>query len=401
MSFPSNFRGRQANFSSPSILYFIPKKSQLLRVPSPEMVETVFAGVPMTFLSPTLELFRFYSRNLDFKMKRYTGTRGWFLFYFFACLLVLSAGRDPKLMKYETNSSSVYNHTLAMIMVEYASAVYISDMTSLFTWTCTRCRGLTEGFEVVQLIVDVESCLQHTELDRRLVLEAAGFRLSWNGRCKGVHSGFYRAYHCTTIRPAILNAVKTAKEVYGDLDTIVTGHSMGGAIAAFCALDLIVNHNVPNVQVMTFGQPRIGNAVFASYYSKHLPDTIRVTHEHDIVPHLPPYFSIIPRKTYHHFPREVWLQDTSSTSNRLASYIETVCDDSGEDPNCSRSVIGNSIQDHLSYYGVEFPTDDPATCWIVMDPVIAEYGSIDSKGNVVLFRDLATPVPRMQSLEAK
>ena len=26
-------------------------------------------------------------------------------------------------MKYETNSSSVYNHTLAMIMVEYASAV--------------------------------------------------------------------------------------------------------------------------------------------------------------------------------------------------------------------------------------------------------------------------------------
>lgn len=66
-----------------------------------------------------------------------------------------------------------------------------------------------------------------------------------------------------------------------------------------------VNHNVPNVQVMTFGQPRIGNAVFASYYSKHLPATIRVTHEHDIVPHLPPYFSIIPRKTYHHFPREV------------------------------------------------------------------------------------------------
>lgn len=56
-----------------------------------------------------------------------------------------------------------------------------------------------------------------------------------------MHSGFYRAYHCTTIRPAILNAVKKAKEAYGDLDIIVTGHSMGGAIAAFCALDLIVS----------------------------------------------------------------------------------------------------------------------------------------------------------------
>lgn len=66
-----------------------------------------------------------------------------------------------------------------------------------------------------------------------------------------------------------------------------------------------------------------------------------------------------------------------------------------------RSVIGNSVQDHLSYYGVEFPTDDPATCWIVMDPLLVEYGSIDSKGNVKLFRDPATPIPQMQALEAK
>lgn len=43
------------------------------------------------------------------------------------------------------------------------------------------------------------------------------------------------------MRPAILNAVKRAKEVYGDLDIIVTGHSMGGAMAAFCAFDLIVS----------------------------------------------------------------------------------------------------------------------------------------------------------------
>lgn len=56
---------------------------------------------------------------------------------------------------------------------------------------------------------------------------------------------------------------------------------------------------------MTFGQPRIGNAVFASYYSEVVPDTIRVTHGHDIVPHLPPYYYYFPQKTYHHFPREV------------------------------------------------------------------------------------------------
>ena len=55
-----------------------------------------------------------------------------------------------------------------------------------------------------------------------------------------VHHGFYNAYHNTTIRPGILNAVARAKEFYGDLGIIVTGHSMGGAMASFCALDLRV-----------------------------------------------------------------------------------------------------------------------------------------------------------------
>lgn len=55
-----------------------------------------------------------------------------------------------------------------------------------------------------------------------------------------MHRGFYYAYHNTTLRPAILNAVKRAKECYGDIPIMVTGHSMGGAMAAFCGLDLKV-----------------------------------------------------------------------------------------------------------------------------------------------------------------
>jgi hypothetical protein len=59
---------------------------------------------------------------------------------------------------------------------------------------------------------------------------------------------------------------------------------------------------------MTFGQPRIGNPAFALYFSEQVPRTIRVTHENDIVPHLPPYFPCLGEWTYHHFPREVCLQ---------------------------------------------------------------------------------------------
>lgn len=58
---------------------------------------------------------------------------------------------------------------------------------------------------------------------------------------------------------------------------------------------------------MTFGQPRIGNAIFATYYSELVPNSIRVTNGNDVVPHLPPYYTYFPQKTYHHFPTEVFL----------------------------------------------------------------------------------------------
>jgi pimeloyl-ACP methyl ester carboxylesterase len=56
-----------------------------------------------------------------------------------------------------------------------------------------------------------------------------------------VHTGFYSAYNNTLLRPVITNAVRKARELYGDISIIVTGHSMGGAMASFCALDLAVS----------------------------------------------------------------------------------------------------------------------------------------------------------------
>lgn len=79
---------------------------------------------------------------------------------------------------------------------------------------------------------------------------------------------------------------------------------------------------------MTFGQPRIGNAAFATYYSKLVPHTIRVTNEHDIVAHLPPYYSHFPQKTYHHFPREVCmllLMEVMITCRLTISLLYVIC----------------------------------------------------------------------------
>lgn len=321
------------------------------------------------------------------------------------CLITVSQGRELKAKHEDYNH--IYNGTLAKIMVEYASAVYMSDLTALFTWTCSRCTDMTTGFEMIELIVDVQNCLQaFVGVDHDLNSIIIAFRgtqehsiqnwiedlfwkqldLNYPGMTDAmVHYGFYSAYHNTTLRPGILNAVQRTQEVYGDLPIMVTGHSMGGAMASFCALDLTVNNGASDVQLMTFGQPRVGNAVFASYFSKFVPKAIRVTNGHDMVPHLPPYYYYFPQKTYHHFPREVWLHNAGIGS--LVYLIEQICDNSGEDPSCSRSVSGNSVLDHLTYFGVQLSADGWVSCRIVMTHNKLISYRVDSAGNIILSRD--------------
>ncbi|KHG24732.1 Lipase [Gossypium arboreum] len=304
--------------------------------------------------------------------------KAWLILVIFTCLIASSCGRELKVD--HKHKLPVYNHTLATILVEYASAVYISDLTELFTWTCERCNGLTKGFEVIELVVDIENCLQaFVGVAKNLNAVVIAFRGTQEHRSN-----------------VICFSIKEAKEFYGDLDIMVTGHSMGGAMASFCALDLVVNHEAKSVQVITFGQPRIGNAAFASFYAKLVPNTIRVTNDHDIVPHLPPYYYYFPQKTYHHFPREVWLYSLGLGS--LVYRVEKVCDGSGEDPTCSRSVTGNSIMDHLNYYGVDLMCQEWRSCRIVMDPRVAEYGKTDHKGNFILSR---APAMRVRSNEGE
>ncbi|XP_047314999.1 lipase-like [Impatiens glandulifera] len=332
----------------------------------------------------------------------------WIKLIIIMTLIALSTGRELRINR--KHHLEAYDHTLAIVLAEYASAVYMSDLTELFTWTCSRCDGMTEGFEVIEIIVDIEHCLQafvgFADNLNAIIIAFRGTQgnsiqnwiedlywkqldLNYPGMPDAmVHHGFYASYHNTTVRSGVLNAVKRSKRLYGNVDIMVTGHSMGGAMAAFCALDLRVNHEARNVHVVTFGQPRIGNADFASYYSELVPNTIRITNEHDIVPHLPPYYSHFVEKTYHHFPREVWLHNIDYGS--LIYKIETICDDSGEDPSCSRSVVGNSISDHLNYYGIKMGGDEYRTCKIVFDSKISTSGLLmqeDVNGNLILSRN--------------
>lgn len=185
-------------------------------------------------------------------------------------LLLLSTAshgtrREPS-VKNSGQAPFVFNYTLAKTIVEYASAVYMTDLTALYTWTCSRCNDLVQGFEVRCIIVDVQNCLQaFIGVDHNLNAIVVAIRgtqvnsvqnwikdLVWkqvnfnypNMPNAKVHTGFYSTYNNTLLRPAITNAVRKARKLYGDISIIVTGHSMGGAMASFCALDLAVSDSL-------------------------------------------------------------------------------------------------------------------------------------------------------------
>ncbi len=68
----------------------------------------------------------------------------------------------------------------------------------------------------------------------------------------------------------------------------MTGHSLGGAIAALTAAELSLEEYVYNLAtIYTFGKPRVGNKKFASWFDDQL-DGFRIIHYKDIVPANPP-----------------------------------------------------------------------------------------------------------------
>lgn len=155
---------------------------------------------------------------------------------------------------------------------------------------------------------------------------------------------------------------------------VFAGHSLGGAIASVASLYFSVA-NVNGLPVAgwggapvlyTYGQPRVGDYGYAKTHDQYVRNAWRVTHEADLVPHIPwcSHLSVAhvqlcnaitePTWPYHH-GTEVFYGPMNTMAN-VTDYKVCHGVPINEDKLCSNMypwpvMLANGIDEHVCYYG--------------------------------------------------
>ena len=119
-----------------------------------------------------------------------------------------------------------------------------------------------------------------------------------------VHSGFWNAW--TEIRERAKAKVLTAVRIHPEYRLVITGHSLGGAIATLAAGDFRKMHHrlAATTELYTFGAPRVGNRHTAAFLTKQSSLSFRITSMSDPVPRQPGHIL-----GYWHTSPEYWIHN--------------------------------------------------------------------------------------------
>eukprot|EP00471_Norrisiella_sphaerica_P011481 CAMPEP_0184499390 /NCGR_PEP_ID=MMETSP0113_2-20130426/41373_1 /TAXON_ID=91329 /ORGANISM="Norrisiella sphaerica, Strain BC52" /LENGTH=1497 /DNA_ID=CAMNT_0026887281 /DNA_START=73 /DNA_END=4566 /DNA_ORIENTATION=- len=184
---------------------------------------------------------------------------------------------------------------------------------------------------------DTKTCqerVQHDDDDRlQMFIQKFNMLLEKAKPAGRVHSGFYSAW--ISVREEVFRAVQAEiKDMKTEPLVICTGHSLGGALATFCAYELRAKCHL-NVHMYNYGSPRVGNPEFRKAYNSMVPNSFRLIYDRDVVPTVPDslFFCCC---LYRHVGREVIVD----------GYGNIVCDPSHVERSI-RAKRGVSINDHL------------------------------------------------------
>lgn len=167
-----------------------------------------------------------------------------------------------------------------------------------------------------------------TVTDRDWVADAEFFQVDYpyaagEGTHLRTHDGFTKLY--SSCRDEVIH---TLTDLPDTLTLYITGHSLGGGLAALCTMDACQCTSFKDIIMYTFAGPRAGNPAFARAFNKEVHTAVRVVNVHDIVPRLPPGYIHMPETSiglrYQHVGREFsFSAQTGSVigNHEIATYI--------------------------------------------------------------------------------
>ena len=256
---------------------------------------------------------------------------------------------------------SYYDEDITKTALNISQSAYC--MSYLDDWTCVTCMN-TNIFET-KIIKDHELVIVgYNKIYDSIFV---GFRGSSNiqnwldnlqfshtspydDNLISVEKGFYKIYN--SLQQLLYDTIDELSLKYDTTNILITGHSLGGAIASLFAFD-IYYYSFPYqiTSLITFGSPRVGNNYFSEYMYSFPFTSYRITHYYDIVPHVPEQLL-----NYKHISQEIWYNKNNT------DYL--ICqDENEEDPNCSNSCAPfqcTSINDHFNYINISMGND--GTC---------------------------------------
>lgn len=172
-----------------------------------------------------------------------------------------------------TGYSVIMAHDMA-----WMSAIAYESAASINAWNCPQCSkyDMKNQKAFFSSVANIQGYAGHLTKDSAILIAFRGsvdFK-NWvynldtattsYPSCSGcsVHAGFYTAFKA--VWPLVKTEIIRLKGIYPTARIIVTGHSLGGAMAVHSGLEIKATYGKVDY-VYTFGQPRVGNANFAAF----------------------------------------------------------------------------------------------------------------------------------------
>lgn len=133
--------------------------------------------------------------------------------------------------------------------------------------------------------------------------------------CK-LHTGFQYAWE--DVEDTTRAALKKAVAAYPTYKIVMTGHSLGGAVATIGGAYLRASGY--SIDIYSYGSPRVGNAAFVNFVDEQAGANYRVTHYNDPIPRYPAKLF-----GYRHTSPEFWLSTGSATTTAYTAAQVKVC----------------------------------------------------------------------------